>query len=114
MISFISRTATAVAKGLATTEAYKYGKGRVTWYYKVLLSPDFSKTMTNLYKHNKVERELNNNPFDHTPKKVFHISPEGFVYDARTGDIIGNVNKPTGNRYRGEAEWEGEPENATV
>jgi len=106
MISFISRTASTVARGLATTEAYKYGKGRAVWYWRVLLSPDFSKTMTNLYNYNKVERDLNNNNFDHTMKKVFHISPEGHVYDARTGDIIGNVNEPKGNRYKSDASYE--------
>lgn len=106
MISFIARAAKTAAKGLATTEAYKYGKGRVFWYYKVLISPDFSRTMTNLYNYNKVERDLNDNAYDHVQKKVFHISPEGFVYDARTGDIIGNINEPTGNRYRNDAEYE--------
>ena len=99
MISFMSKTARTVAKGLATTEAYKYSKGRAVWYWRVLLSPDFSKTMTNLYNVNKVERDLNNNAFDHTPKKVFHISPEGDIYDIRTGDIYGNVKEPKSNRY---------------
>ena len=106
MISFIGKTARTVARGLATTEAYKYGKGRAVWYWRVLLSPDFSKTMTNLYNVNKVERDLNNNAFDHTPKKVFHISPEGDVYDERTGNITSNEQQPKDNRYKHAADYE--------
>jgi len=104
MISSIAKLSSRVIKSVATTEAFKYAKGRAVWYYHLALNPEFSKTMTNLYKYNRVERELNRDTFDRTEKRVFHISPEGYVYDARTGAIIGNIDKPTGNQYHNQQE----------
>lgn len=114
MISSIARLSGKVIKSVATTEAFKYAKGRAVWYYHLALNPEFSKTMTNLYKYNRVERELNRDRFDRTEKRVFHISPEGHVYDARTGAIIGNIDDPKGNQYQQEQKGtiNGEPEAA--
>jgi hypothetical protein len=88
-----------VAKGLATTIVYKYAKDRAVWYYHNAVNPKYSETMLNLYRVNKMEREINRPSYGGIEKRVFNISREGDVYDVKTGAVYGNVTEPVRNKY---------------
>lgn len=99
MIKWTLRLAPKVARAVATTIVYKYAKDRAVWYYHNAVNPRYSETMLNLYKVNKMERQMNQAEAYGIRKKVFHISKEGYVYDVATGAIYGNIDEPTGNKY---------------
>lgn len=90
------RFASKAVRSVITAEAFDYIKGRGVWYYRVLLDNDFSKTMLNIHKVDKFEREMSQNQrqYHHSRNRMFKVDDAGNIYDPRTGSIYGNVDEP--------------------
>jgi hypothetical protein len=84
-----------------TAKTVAYVGNRFNWYYKLLLDYDFSKTMLKMHDVNRMERQMNDGQrnYNYTSKKVFHVTPEGYIYDIHTGAVFGNVDDPKFNKY---------------
>jgi len=108
MIKWTLKLAPKVAKAVATTVVYKYAKDRAVWYYHNAINPRYSETMLNLYRVNKMEKQMNRAEAFGIQKKVFHISKEGYIYDVSTGAIYGNIDEPSGNKYEFEKQFKSE------
>ena len=108
MIKWTLRFAPKIAKSIATTVVYKYAKDRAVWYYHNAINPRYSETMMNLYRVNKMEQQMNRAEAFGVTKRVFHVSPEGYVYDARTGAVYGNIDEPRFNKYEHDKKFEQE------
>ena len=69
----------AFASLLLNSAVYKYAKNRGVWYYRLLLSQQFSDVITNLYEMNRLEKKLNPDPFSSQRKKVFCVDEQGNI-----------------------------------
>ena len=104
----------AFASILLNSAVYKYAKNRGVWYYRLLLSQQFSDVITNLYEMNRLEKKLNPDPFSSQRKKVFCVDEQGNIYDNNTGEIFGNTGEVQHNKFDLDNEqeqkvhWEGE------
>ena len=104
----------AFASLLLNSAVYKYAKNRGVWYYRLLLSQQFSDVITNLYELNRLEKKLNPDPFSSQRKKVFCVDEQGNIYDNNTGEIFGNTGEVQHNKFDLDNEqeqkvhWEGE------
>ena len=104
----------AFASILLNSAVYKYAKNRGVWYYRLLLSQQFSDVITNLYEMNRLEKKLNPDPFSSQRKKVFCVDENGNIYDNNTGEIFGNTGEVQHNKFDLDNEeeqkvhWEGE------
>ena len=104
----------AFASILLNSAIYKYAKNRGVWYYRLLLSQQFSDVITNLYEMNRLEKKLNPDPFSSQRKKVFCVDEQGNIYDNNTGEIFGNTGEVQHNKFDLDNEeeqkvyWEGE------
>jgi len=104
----------AFASILLNSAIYKYAKNRGVWYYRILLSQQFSDVITNLYEMNRLEKKLNPDPFSSQRKKVFCVDEQGNIYDNNTGEIFGNTGEVHHNKFDLDNEqeqkvhWEGE------
>ena len=104
----------AFASLLLNSAVYKYAKNRGVWYYRLLLSQQFSDVITNLYEMNRLEKKLNPDPFSSQRKKVFCVDENGNIYDNNTGEIFGNTGEVQHNKFDLDNEqeqkvhWEGE------
>jgi len=54
LTKFIART----IKFIIASAFYAYAKRRLVWYYRILLSEDFSYIMTRYYKRHSVQRDV--------------------------------------------------------
>ncbi len=114
MISKTMRGTGAFASILLNSAVYKYAKNRGVWYYRLLLSQQFSDVITNLYEMNRLEKKLNPDPFSSQRKKVFCVDEQGNIYDNNTGEIFGNTGEVQHNKFDLDNEeeqkvyWEGE------
>ena len=114
MISKTMRGTGAFASILFNSAVYKYAKNRGVWYYRILLSQQFSDVITNLYEMNRLEKKLNPDPFSSQRKKVFCVDEQGNIYDNNTGEIFGNTGEVQHNKFDLDNEeeqkvyWEGE------
>ena len=108
------RGTTYFASVLFNSAIYKYAKKRGLWYYRLLLSQQFSDVITNLYEMNRLEKKLNPDPFSSQRKKVFCVDEQGNIYDNNTGEIFGNTGEVQHNKFDLDNEqeqkvhWEGE------
>jgi hypothetical protein len=89
----------AFASILLNSAIYKYAKNRGVWYYRILLSQQFSDVITNLYEMNRLEKKLNPDPFSSQRKKVFCVDENGNIYDNNTGEIFGNTGEVHHNKF---------------
>ena len=89
----------AFASILLNSAVYKYAKNRGVWYYRLLLSQQFSDVITNLYEMNRLEKKLNPDPFSSQRKKVFCVDEQGNIYDNNTGEIFGNTGEVQHNKF---------------
>jgi|TARA_R100000501_G_scaffold17975_2_gene35496 hypothetical protein len=87
------------ASAIFRSAIYKYAKDRGVWYYRILLSQQFSDVITNVYDMNRLERKLNPDPFSSVQKKVFSVDDRGNIYDDRTGEVFGNTNDKVNNKF---------------
>ena len=71
MIGRTMRGTGAFASILLNSAVYKYAKNRGVWYYRLLLSQQFSDVITNLYEMNRLERNLILILLAHKEKKYF-------------------------------------------
>ena len=114
MIGRTMRGTGAFASILLNSAVYKYAKNRGVWYYRILLSQQFSDVITNLYEMNRLEKKLNPDPFSSQRKKVFCVDEQGNIYDNNTGEIFGNTGEVQHNKFDLDNEqeqkvhWEGE------
>ena len=114
MIGRTMRGTGAFASILLNSAVYKYAKNRGVWYYRLLLSQQFSDVITNLYEMNRLEKKLNPDPFSSQRKKVFCVDENGNIYDNNTGEIFGNTGEVQHNKFDLDNEqeqkvhWEGE------
>ena len=114
MIGRTMRGTGAFASLLLNSAVYKYAKNRGVWYYRLLLSQQFSDVITNLYEMNRLEKKLNPDPFSSQRKKVFCVDEQGNIYDNNTGEIFGNTGEVQHNKFDLDNEeeqkvyWEGE------
>ena len=114
MIGRTMRGTGAFASILLNSAVYKYAKNRGVWYYRLLLSQQFSDVITNLYEMNRLEKKLNPAPFSSQRKKVFCVDEQGNIYDNNTGEIFGNTGEVQHNKFDLDNEqeqkvhWEGE------
>jgi hypothetical protein len=114
MIGRTMRGTGAFASILLNSAVYKYAKNRGVWYYRLLLSQQFSDVITNLYEMNRLEKKLNPDPFSSQRKKVFCVDEQGNIYDNNTGEIFGNTGEVQHNKFDLDNEeeqkvyWEGE------
>ena len=114
MIGRTMRGTGAFASILLNSAIYKYAKNRGVWYYRILLSQQFSDVITNLYEMNRLEKKLNPDPFSSQRKKVFCVDEQGNIYDNNTGEIFGNTGEVQHNKFDLDNEqeqkvhWEGE------
>jgi len=99
MISKTMRGTGAFASILFNSAVYKYAKNRGVWYYRILLSQQFSDVITNLYEMNRLEKKLNPDPFSSQRKKVFCVDEQGNIYDNNTGEIFGNTGEVHHNKF---------------
>ena len=88
-----------IASAIFRSAVYKYAKDRGVWYYRILLSQQFSNVITNIYDMNRLERKLNPDPFSSVQKKVFSVDDRGNIYDDRTGEVFGNTNDKVNNKF---------------
>ena len=114
MIGRTMRGTGAFASILLNSAVYKYAKNRGVWYYRLLLSQQFSDVITNLYEMNRLEKKLNPDPFSSQRKKVFCVDEQGNIYDNNTGEIFGNTGEVQHNKFdldndeEQKVYWEGE------
>ena len=114
MIGRTMRGTGAFASILLNSAVYKYAKNRGVWYYRLLLSQQFSDVITNLYEMNRLEKKLNPDPFSSQRKKVFCVDEQGNIYDNNTGEIFGNTGEVQHNKFDLDNEeeqkvyWEGD------
>ena len=47
-----------ILKGILASALYAYGKRRIVWYYRILLSEDFAYIITRYYKRHQVMRDV--------------------------------------------------------
>ena len=99
MIGRTMRGTGAFASILLNSAVYKYAKNRGVWYYRLLLSQQFSDVITNLYEMNRLEKKLNPDPFSSQRKKVFCVDEQGNIYDNNTGEIFGNTGEVHHNKF---------------
>ena len=99
MIGRTMRGTGAFASILLNSAVYKYAKNRGVWYYRLLLSQQFSDVITNLYEMNRLEKKLNPDPFSSQRKKVFCVDEQGNIYDNNTGEIFGNTGEVQHNKF---------------
>ena len=99
MIGRTMRGTGAFASLLLNSAVYKYAKNRGVWYYRLLLSQQFSDVITNLYEMNRLEKKLNPDPFSSQRKKVFCVDEQGNIYDNNTGEIFGNTGEVQHNKF---------------
>ena len=99
MIGRTMRGTGAFASLLLNSAVYKYAKNRGIWYYRILLSQQFSDVITNLYEMNRLEKKLNPDPFSSQRKKVFCVDEQGNIYDNNTGEIFGNTGEVQHNKF---------------
>ena len=88
-----------VASAIFRSAIYKYAKNRGVWYYRLLLSQQFSDVITSVYDMNRLERKLNPDPFCSVKKKVFTVDDRGNIYDDRTGEVFGNTRETVNNKF---------------
>ena len=88
-----------IASAIFRSAIYKYAKNRGVWYYRILLSQQFSDVITNVYDMNRLERKLNPDPFSSVQKKVFSVDDRGNIYDDKTGEVFGNTNDKVNNKF---------------
>ena len=84
---------------LLNSSVMKYAKKRGVWYYRLLLSQQFSDVVTDVYEMNRLERKLNPDPFSTVQKKVFSVDDRGNIYDDKTGEVFGNTNDKVNNKF---------------
>tara|TARA_R100001244_G_scaffold33386_1_gene31215 strand:- start:279 stop:701 length:423 start_codon:yes stop_codon:yes gene_type:complete len=99
-----------IATAIFRSAIYKYAKDRGVWYYRILLSQQFSDVITGIYDMNRLERKLNPDPFSSVQKKVFSVDDRGNIYDDRTGEVFGNTNDKINNKF----DMDNEAEKASV
>ena len=58
MIKTTFKLGSRITKGIFASALYGYGKRRAVWYYRLLLSEDFSYIITRYYKKHKVMRDV--------------------------------------------------------
>ena len=58
MIKTFFKLSSRMTRYIFASALYGYGKRRAIWYYRLLLSEDFSYIITRYYKKNKVMRDV--------------------------------------------------------
>ena len=79
-----------IGSTLLNSKLYKAAKRKGVWYYRLLLSDDFAKTMGDIYDLNVMERKLKG--LSKLKKRVFNVDDDGNIWDPTTGEIFGNLN----------------------
>jgi len=79
-----------IGSTLLNSKIYKMAKRKGVWYYRLLLSDDFAKTIGDIYDLNVMERKLKG--LSKLKKRVFNVDDDGNIWDPTTGEIFGNVN----------------------
>ena len=90
MIRTTWRSGMWIGSTLLNSKVYKAAKRKGIWYYRLLLSDDFAKTMGDIYELNVMERKLKG--LSKLKKRVFNVDDNGNIWDPATGEIFGNVN----------------------
>ena len=93
------RGTTYFASVLFNSAIYKYAKKRGLWYYRLLLSQQFSDVINDVYEMNRLEKKLNPDPFSSIQKKVFSVDEQGNIYDDKTGEVFGNTKEHINNKF---------------
>ena len=99
MIGRTMRGTGAFASILLNSAVYKYAKNRGVWYYRLLLSQQFSDVINDVYEMNRLEKKLNPDPFSSVQKKVFSVDEQGNIYDDKTGEVFGNTKEHVNNKF---------------
>jgi len=79
-----------IGSTLLNSKLYRAAKRKGVWYYRLLLSDDFAKTMGDIYDLNVMERKLKG--LSKLKKRVFNVDDDGNIWDPTTGEIFGNIN----------------------
>ena len=79
-----------IGSTLLNSKLYRAAKRKGVWYYRLLLSDDFAKTMGDIYDLNVMERKLKG--LSKLKKRVFNVDDDGNIWDPTTGEIFGNLN----------------------
>jgi len=90
MIRTTWRSGMWIGSTLLNSKVYKAAKRKGVWYYRLLLSDDFAKTMGDIYELNVMERKLKG--LSKLKKRVFNVDDNGNIWDPTSGEIFGNVN----------------------
>jgi len=90
MITKAFKSGIWVGSTLLNSKLYKAAKRKGVWYYRLLLSDDFAKTMGDIYDLNVMERKLKG--LSKLKKRVFNVDDDGNIWDPTTGEIFGNIN----------------------
>ena len=90
MIRTTWRSGMWIGSTLLNSKIYKAAKRKGVWYYRLLLSDDFAKTMGDIYELNVMERKLKG--LSKLKKRVFNVDDNGNIWDPTSGEIFGNVN----------------------
>jgi hypothetical protein len=95
MITKAFKSGMWVGSTLLNSKLYKSAKRKGLWYYRLFISEDFAKTMSDIYDMNVLERKLKG--LSKLKKRVFNVDDNGNIWDPSTGEIFGNVNtiRPT-------------------
>jgi hypothetical protein len=88
-----------IGAALFNSKVYKYAKNRGVWYYRLLLSQQFSDVIMDIYDMNRLEKKLNPDAFASARKKVFTIDERGRIYDDKTGEIFGTMGEAQANKF---------------
>ena len=89
-----------ISSTLFNSKVFRYVKKRGVWYYRILLSEQFSNVVTDIYDMNVLEKKLNQaNLNSSLKKKVFSVDEKGTIFDDKTGVIYGTTKDEIGNKF---------------
>ena len=99
MIAKTMKGTASIGAMLLNSSVMKYAKKRGVWYYRLLLSQQFSDVINDVYEMNRLEKKLNPDPFSSVQKKVFSVDEQGNIYDDKTGEVFGNTKEHINNKF---------------
>ena len=89
-----------VSSTLFNSKVFRYVKKRGVWYYRILLSENFSDVVNDIYDMNVLEKKLNKHNWNSPlKKKVFSVDENGTIFDDKTGIIYGTIKDNIGNKF---------------
>tara|TARA_R110002110_G_scaffold368820_1_gene578665 strand:+ start:136 stop:504 length:369 start_codon:yes stop_codon:yes gene_type:complete len=108
MISKTFKGGMWISSTLFNSKVFRYVKKRGVWYYRILLSEQFSNVVTDIYDMNILEKKLNKlNKHSSLKKKVFSVDEKGTIFDDSTGVIYGSYDQEIGNKFEENPEEDG-------